>query len=306
MSVSARTGDGGLQQVAIGGYAIVKAAPSKDAGEWAVGDDMRWEGRQPVLVEAPGNPGYRPIAIDAPGACRAFAAIDPDDEGQVVAFASRFGMLGDPRYLRPDSSAAGPFGIGEPVATWRMAIRAVGACLEVMDLLRAGDSKGLLQLFTWGGPQGRWRYQSRARKAGVPVDGEWVEPESGAAYDHTGMDPRPAARLWLRRRVNRALEGRVRVGLRIDPRDGQERVTTAPADMVAALWFQLAVMITGGREQRACQNCGRFFEVGNPDLRTSKKRLHCSEACKSAFYRKRKAVTASKATKGLKGKGARP
>jgi predicted nucleic acid-binding Zn ribbon protein len=58
-------------------------------------------------------------------------------------------------------------------------------------------------------------------------------------------------------------------------------------DLKTALWFQLAIAVARAKEFRACEVCGKPFEV-SPEV-NRKDRVTCSDACRSRAYRRRKA-----------------
>jgi hypothetical protein len=59
-----------------------------------------------------------------------------------------------------------------------------------------------------------------------------------------------------------------------------------PNTLGGAMWIQLAQAIAGDKKHRACESCGRWFELSPETARTSK--YYCTEACRSRAYRARK------------------
>jgi hypothetical protein len=59
-----------------------------------------------------------------------------------------------------------------------------------------------------------------------------------------------------------------------------------PRTLGGAMWLQLAQAIAGNKNYRACEACGRYFELSLEGARTS--RHYCSDACRSKAYRRRK------------------
>ena len=54
-----------------------------------------------------------------------------------------------------------------------------------------------------------------------------------------------------------------------------------------ALWVQLALAVAGNKQYERCRHCATYFEIGPGAARNS--RVYCSETCRAAAYRKRKA-----------------
>jgi hypothetical protein len=71
--------------------------------------------------------------------------------------------------------------------------------------------------------------------------------------------------------------------------DGQPEVEIVVADLITALWMQLAQAVIGEVELRLCQMCGEPFILRQRDRND---RVFCSGGCKfkSVYQRKRKAV----------------
>ena len=53
--------------------------------------------------------------------------------------------------------------------------------------------------------------------------------------------------------------------------------------LVEALWFQLALQLTGQTEFRVCKNCPTPFEVGTGAH--TKRKMFCSDRCRVAWHR---------------------
>lgn len=63
-----------------------------------------------------------------------------------------------------------------------------------------------------------------------------------------------------------------------------------PADLLGAMWLELALAIDGDKKHRQCPACSSWFEI-DPDVHRSNAK-YCSDACKSRQWRIRKAQTA--------------
>lgn len=69
----------------------------------------------------------------------------------------------------------------------------------------------------------------------------------------------------------------------------------SPNNLIGALWLQFAQTVTGGREYRQCQYCGKPFVLAPETARTN--RRNCSNSCKALAWRKRTKEKPTKATK---------
>lgn len=61
-----------------------------------------------------------------------------------------------------------------------------------------------------------------------------------------------------------------------------------PSTLLAAIWLQFALAVSGNRAYQNCKECGRWFEVSPEKARKSK--LFCSQACRSKAYRERQSL----------------
>lgn len=71
-------------------------------------------------------------------------------------------------------------------------------------------------------------------------------------------------------------------------RAGEPRLTLEPLTLIAAMWLQLALAITGDKSFVACKFCRRPFEISTDPTGFRSHREFCSNSCKTKDYRKRK------------------
>ncbi|MBL8794292.1 MAG: hypothetical protein JNM56_10325 [Planctomycetia bacterium] len=102
----------------------------------------------------------------------------------------------------------------------------------------------------------------------------------------------------LQTTVSRELRGRLEVVLQRNPKLGVSKLQIVPQNLLGALWLQLAQAVDSGKELRACQTCGRWFEVSLDAFRKS--RSYCGESCRSKAYRQRKEQAVQLAAAGKK------
>jgi hypothetical protein len=73
--------------------------------------------------------------------------------------------------------------------------------------------------------------------------------------------------------------------VRMDEASGRPVLRFRPRHLLGALWVQLARAVDGNRSFRACQTCGRWFELDPSIARTN--RLYHTAACRQKAYRQR-------------------
>jgi hypothetical protein len=102
------------------------------------------------------------------------------------------------------------------------------------------------------------------------------------------------AKGWAQKHINDELGGDKHPGTNSRARivfdQDRESMTLriVPETLLAALWFQCARVLTLNPTFRACMDCGKWFEL-LPDKRR-KQAIYCTDRCKVAAYRHRKAA----------------
>lgn len=102
--------------------------------------------------------------------------------------------------------------------------------------------------------------------------------------------------------VDRQLD-HVRVVTRFEigpPRTHQPAMHVVPSTLAGAMWLQLVQAIVANKKFRACETCGRWFELSPATARKSKH--YCDDACRSRAYRARKERARQLAAEGRKPK----
>jgi len=298
------------------GYHWVRAAytdPGDDGGRSGfgsgVGELLMWNGVEWRLRT------YDPLAI--PDLFRVFADTRPDKES-ILAFANQYGKLGVAVDLHRKNleDHRGP----ELLDRWQAEIRQMRTAVRVWDAYQTGREKDLRPLVCkWGelGPEVRRRYQGLAPGA---ADREWYAPsrdETGEIVDLdlvqqivygtpdsfvgkawlAAADRRQAAKIFLADAANEHLYDHCRVELNERPRlVGEFRVGVRPRDLLGAMWWQVARLVTGDTQFRGCKVCGQLMEVSTGPHGVRTNRAFCSNACKvkdhRAKVRKAKAMRA--------------
>jgi hypothetical protein len=98
------------------------------------------------------------------------------------------------------------------------------------------------------------------------------------------------ASIWAQKKINEAIGDAdngtgtsVRVLLN-DVKDGMA-IHIVPDTLLGAMWLQCARVLTENPTFKACENCGKWFEL-SPDARR-KNSKYCSDRCKVAAHRAR-------------------
>lgn len=241
-------------------------------------------------------------AFKETGLFRRFAATEPNKEG-VLEFANAYGSLGGelripvqlPTGKGPNQYFAGP---GETLEGWGAEIATMRHLIALWEAARAGNTKMLAEFIRWKGksipgsepwPRTEVFYRgprSRFEKIeSFPIASESTNPEVLERFQ-VGDVTQPA---WyaLQRSVNRKLtqHGAVpKLLWQIDHRKSELEMRFVPQSLIGALWLQFAHAITGNKEYRQCEQCGRWFEVA-AEVRQDGK--FCQGACRSRAYRAR-------------------
>jgi hypothetical protein len=257
--------------------------------------------RSRVLVpnEPNSNLEWRPL--ESPDLFRQFAQCQTTDDG-VRAFADRCGLLGVPVVLAEKSEVETTIysDEGELAPDWTGRIAEMRAAVGIVDALGAGR---LEDLHKWvmlpaevSSESARGKHSPNATSkawffTAQDDQGRWNVALSlmyetwGDALD---IDRVTAARQLLVQLTNRNLQKYCFPYLRARPlRVDSYTLRMAPKNLLGAMWWQMARLVTGEVTHRPCKVCGRLFEVSigndNPGHRTDME--YCQNACKLRAHR---------------------
>jgi hypothetical protein len=242
-------------------------------------------------------------AFQETGLFRRFAVTEPTKDA-IVEFANAYGFLGGEVTIPvqiPVENEANTYnlGKGETLEGWGAEILAMRHMIEVWEAARAEDAETLAEFIRWKGKAAKgeepWPHtevfyrgpRSRFEKHAVTfrIASERTNPETLARF-RPGDVVQPT---WyaLQRFVNKKLtqHGAVpKLLWHIDRRKSELEMHFVPQSLIGALWLQFAHGITGNKEYRQCEQCGRWFEVA-AEVRQDGK--FCQGACRSRAYRAR-------------------
>jgi hypothetical protein len=224
---------------------------------------------------------YDPFAVEPP-LFRIFAATPPYKD-DVLKFASKYGSLAMGkrirRIAREKRSVRRSLFKGVSLTTFRTQITVLRRMVNLWDLCRAGDTKGLAQHVIWTGDH-----------SVVYKDPDFVEDITPSPWSEwlqrlpTGDVVIPAL-IYLQTVINEHLQWCVSPRLLWDPRAGVLEVCVQPQNLQDMLWLQFAGTVKGKLAYHPCLSCGRWIRVGQDGVRVS--RHYCSNACRTRALRDR-------------------
>lgn len=263
------------QRVHSTGYQWIDA--TIDRSGWYVGKPER------CLIEAEGKTAERTFPLeDEPALFLRFADLSIT-EGDIKAFADRYGWLGVAEIGGGSDSIARQV---EPFTTWENAIRAMRCANNLYEAFKQSGKKGsesLEKLIDFkddsvqliNPPLGFERQTSYKRFSSQVQD----RMKKGDFF--------LAARYYFWKIVNKNLERSVSPYLQHD-KSFRFHMTFEPANLLGVLWLQVAQRALDHKDYKRCANpgCGGWIQVRGPGSKIQ--RDYCNDACKQAAYRHRK------------------
>jgi hypothetical protein len=246
---------------------------------------------------------YAPLR-ERSGLFRTFANIDPKDNAGILAFANQHGPLaGDTsgligrsvlrRGIKRGETQSPHY--GETIESWRRQIASMKWLARIWDAIQQRNHSFLRRLIHWHA-----EYVSAETNSGMR-DYPWPNEQTMqklATADDPVMWPMfqrgdllEPAKLYLQREINKQLTA-FPSQVRLLWENGGTFLFVSPKNLIAALWFQFAAAVDGDRKYCVCEQCRRWFQIGDRrdtdgDHRRSDSSF-CSNACKQKAYRKPK------------------
>jgi hypothetical protein len=217
---------------------------------------------------------------------RSFAEVEltHQQEGRVVEFANKFGLLGDPPagydFSIPDLSLPEDVKSWNVLLWWRCAIHAMRDMIGLWDAVRTRDHSRLQNYITWWNDHKVVYHNNQDPRFVSPLQiiASREVREGWLAHFKQGDLVTPA---WfhLMSTVNMWLAGLVNAELQWDEAALRPVAQIVPSSLLGALWLQLYHAIDGEKNYRTCEVCKTWFEVTPKVNRTTKR--YCSDACRS-------------------------
>ena len=236
---------------------------------------------------------------------REFAYLQPT-ENAFLEFANQHGWLGVSRFLRGEPSEDGktisislgdPRAQGEPLWRWKEARREMWRVATVVEAILNRDISTLRQWFQISEHAVRYLREEPDNLPGYPSM-EWIcsgEPPLRSwlwQWGNQGRDDDERlirfASGWAQKQINDAMGGSEKetaTSVRILMNDEKDGMTLhiVPDTLLAAMWLQCARALTENPTFKACEHCGKWFELAPGARRKNSK--YCSVRCKVAAHR---------------------
>jgi hypothetical protein len=109
--------------------------------------------------------------------------------------------------------------------------------------------------------------------------------------------PRDAARIFLQESLNTRMSAHG-VAVEFIKNTSLDVLGIRATSLIGALWLQFVMAVAEGRSFRACEVCGKSFEL-RPEI-NRKSRYYCSDACRVKAFRLRHKSPKASQSKGGK------
>gem|GEM_PF-6542183 len=272
------------------------------------------------------NPPLKYDPLDSSGLFRDLAAVEPTVEG-IQAFANRFGTLTEGRLFIPEGKEEkmptpeadvrvsqyyedrlferptdakktmrqfvkrGAI-LGDSLSFWQEEIRMLRTLIGLWEALRSSDRKaiGKFVQFDWNGKHRTIKVFDEDCKTVVPL---------------MNFKPEVSEKLKLEAAAEYVLSDALSdltantSGILLFPPESKYRrkLAIVPRSLRDAIWLQFALAVLENKKYRACEVCGKSFEVSPQVARTT--RTLCSSACKQKAHRQRRDQALKLAQEGL-------
>jgi hypothetical protein len=250
-----------------------------------------------------------------PALFRTFAQLPLNDREKIRAFANEFGHLGIGCFC---TVAQGPTMMetmnhpmkivwGETYFDWIREVDTMKRAVTLWEMVQARDKRGLSQFIRWEDAEeftvhdrimkkeAGWYYDSHPERTPFPKDPFSVPPPGRFTlyiesvpelFNQT--DVIMPALILVQRWINTHIKEQVSPRLLYHLDIGTQVLQILPHHLLSAMWLQFAQSIAGNKKQRACKECGNWFEISSEEDGRTKRRMFCSDPCKSRDYRRRK------------------
>lgn len=199
------------------------------------------------------------------------------DAESALAFAAQYGFLGAPVTERV-LLANGQTRVGDALAAWLTEADGVRRAVALWTAVRTRSRRAMLR-------------DPHVAAISWPVDAlsQSIPLHLSAVPD---AEVRGHALFTLAHLVNRGLAARIdqyeaQVGTELRVEGDGLAFRVVGRTLRGALWLQLASAVGGDKRFRQCPRDGRWWEL-HPDVARTNK-VYCSDACRQAAYRERKA-----------------
>ena len=227
-------------------------------------------------------------ARKTPALHRKFAELVTQGDDAILRFADEYGDLGIGESVEFEP---GHGSWGEPLKRWRLEAFAMSVHIKTIEASRGGSLASLNHQIVLMG-----QFQEIAKLTN-PAWGGYAA-SIGLLAPRTFTRKEPAVkhlRQMVALTIARQLDGHVYVY----PAERKQTIEyrIRPGNLLGFLWATTALDFEGRSEARVCLNCGQEFFIASA-LGARGNRRFCSDACKTATYRKRKVEAVKLAAAG--------
>jgi hypothetical protein len=208
------------------------------------------------------------------GLYRGFMGLQTQEE--ILGFANKYGRLGVPGTDGPLTTESGSVIFPESVADWGYEVAMMRSAVMVWDALQRADHKYLKSVIHWK------RKPKRILFKDFFYTGKIKDTRPDDSQVKFGELNWPASR-YIQDRINDALRDNVAPRMLWDE-SNELKLYHVPKTLLGAMWLQFADAVSYNLEYRACNWCGKSFEVTRS---TRSDRLYCSNSCRVSASRKR-------------------
>lgn len=207
-----------------------------------------------------------------------FAELQIRDFDQIARFADTYGLLGRPtQYEVPNAKGARRYIHGEPWMFWAIEVHRMRTAIRLREKVRADPMHA---------------HSSRIDLKKDPHLREFksvleMREEGAQTLAQIGIQ-RPSR---LERIINTQLASLHAVV--VTDRTGRLHLELKPPSLLSFLWLQCALSADAGTEIRKCDECPRYFEVGEYGDARTRRKIHCSDRCRVRASRARQRQTSA-------------
>jgi hypothetical protein len=263
-----------LDDLTVARWQPLRSRPSLADG-WPAARDVKEA--EPFLVgEVDGDTTYDALAAGDSALFMHFQSDVRDSDG-ALDFAAQYGFLGAPVTERV-LLAGGRIYVGDSLATWLNEAEGMRRAVALWDAIRTRSRRAMLRdphVAALARPVS-------ALSQSIPIHLSTVPDAEIHGY----------ALVTLARLTNRGLQAPIdryeaQVGPELRVEEDRLAFRVVGRTLLGDLWLQLALAVGGDKRFRQCPRDGRWWEIHRDIARTNK--VYCSDACKQAAYRERKA-----------------
>jgi hypothetical protein len=192
---------------------------------------------------------------------------------------------------------------------WSEDILAMRRCIQLWDLISAGDTDRLGEHIQWGDFEdgrvvGYDSHPELLSSLEPPPPDMRTHAVIATEVTHPDLmrqlvtgDPVEPARIYIGQVVNKHITDWVLVRMlpTFPQRSGDSRGSASvrnalymiPKNFLAGLWLQFAEAVAGNKQYERCRECLGWFEVVGGERKARKDKVYCSPRCKVGAHRKR-------------------